>query len=401
MSSKMATVTIHSRQETPGTERYLVVLHYYATGPGQELHEWLAHAAHADATLLEHPFPFSRRAYARWTRCSGGQCTDECQYARARLPLPIRYALDFFRTLRLAIGAGKVYDWYIGNGAFDTLAGIVLRWLGRVRHVVLYTIDYAPGAGGSGLYAWMYRRIDRFCCRHSDVVWNLSSRMHDARLADGMSPTRCAPVVIVPHGTHAAILRAQLPAPPDPVRIGFMGHVQEKSGVHLLIQVLAGLAAEFPSAHLDILGDGPYVPALKQLAEDTGVAARVTFHGFLDDHAELERRLSLCGMGVALYTDAPGDFSRLADPGKPKVYLACGLPVIITDVPVVAGEIAARGAGIIVRFDAQDVQAAVRRIAANYTAFRTAALAMAAEYDWPAVFSRAFDHTRAALHTTL
>ena len=382
---------------SPGAERFLVVLHFYATGPGQELHEWLARAACADATLLEHPFPFSRRPYAQWTQWSGGKCTAERQYPRARLPLPFRYALDFLRTIRLVLCARGLYDWYVGNGAFDTLAGIVLRWLGRVRRVVLYTIDYAPGAGGHGWYAWAYRRIDRFCCHHADAVWNLSPRMHEARLADGMDPARCAPVMVVPHGTHAAALRALLPATPDPARIGFMGHVQEKSGVQLLVRALPGLAAEFPSAHLDVLGDGPYVPALKQLAADTGVADRVTFHGFIDDHAELERRLSLCGIGAALYADVPGDFSRLADPGKPKVYLACGLPVVITDVPAVAREIASRGAGAIVRYDADDVQAAIRRIAAGHVAFRAAALKMADEYEWAVLFARAIERTRAAL----
>jgi len=374
--------------------RVLVVLHYYATGPGQELHQWLAQSRGTDAALLEHPFPFSNRTTARWLQWRDGAFASERHYRRSRLPtMPFRYALDFLRTIRLVIAERRTYDWYIGNGSFDTLPGIVLRWLGCVRHVILYTIDYAPEAAGTAWYAWLYRHIDRFCCRHADAVWNLSPRMHDARVAVGMNADRCAPVVTVPHGTHAASLRPTLPAAPEPGRVAFMGHVLDKSGVHLFVETMPALAVALPSLHLDILGDGPYVPELKRLAAECGVADRIAFHGYIADHAELERRLACCGIGLALYTDQPGDFTRTSDPGKPKVYMACGLPVLITNVPAVAAEIGARGAGVIVEPTRAGIQAGILRLAGDHARFRAAALAMADEFDWLRVFDRACAET--------
>ncbi len=371
----------------------LIVLHFYATGPGQELHAWLAERCGAAVTLLEHPFPFAPRACALVQHWQGGVRVAQRELPRRAWPVFVRYALDFLRTLRVAIGARRRFDTYVGNGAFDTLPGIILRWLGRVRRVVLYTIDYAPGAGGSRVYACVYRMIDRWCCYHADAIWNLSRRMHAARVADGLNERRCAPVVWVPHGTHAAALRPLLPPQPDPARIVFMGHVQEKSGVQLLVEILPRLAQRHPSAHLDVVGGGPYLAALAQQAECAGVAERVTLHGYIDDHRALELLLMQCGIGVALYRPDPGDFSAYADPGKPKVYLACGLPVVMVNVPEVAEEIERRGAGRSISYDAGALERALDDIIAQHAAFRARACAMAADYEWDGIFARAWLET--------
>jgi glycosyltransferase involved in cell wall biosynthesis len=369
--------------------RFVTVLHYYATGAGQELHGWLRALPVAETTLVEHPFPFSSRTCTRVERV----CHDSVAVFtlnQFRCPLFIRYALDLLRTVLVVRHAKVTYDVYVGNGAFDTLAGIFLRWMGRVRRVVLYTIDYAPAAGGRRLYARLYRMIDRFCCYRADVIWNLSSRMQAARIDDGLDASRSAPVLHVPHGTHARSLRSVRPAMPADVRVAFMGHVQEKSGVQLFIAVMPMLRAEFPGLQLDVFGDGPYVPALRALVADKKLCDAVTFHGFIDEHAELEHRLAQCALGLALYRPDVDDFSRYADPGKPKVYLACGLPVIIVDVPEVAREIAERGAGVCIDYDAAQLADALRRILLNRHEFHARAIAMAELYDWHDVFTRAW-----------
>jgi glycosyltransferase involved in cell wall biosynthesis len=258
---------------------------------------------------------------------------------------------------------------------------------------VLYTIDYAPAAGGSRWYARIYRLIDRFCCRHADVIWNLSPRMQEARVADGLDQARSAPVLHVPHGTHAAALRAAIPDAPTGLRAAFMGHVQEKSGVQLFVEALPALRARFPDLGLDVFGDGPYVPHLRALVKRLELSGAVAFHGFIDDHAELEQRLCRCAFGLALYSPELDDFSQYADPGKPKVYLACGLPVIIVDVPAVAREIAESGAGLCISYDRDALSDAVATLMGDLDAFRVNARAMAAQYDWQEVFARTWRNT--------
>lgn len=379
---------------TPDTINHLrvaTVLHYYATGPGQELHAWLRGKRCAACALLEHPFQFSRREYARLENCENGVVVGEQRFPVGRLPMPIRYCLDFLRTV--SILRRSTWDAYVGNGCFDTLAGIVLRRLGKVRRVVLYTIDYAPNAGGSRLYAWLYRKIDRFCCYHADAIWNLSRRMMMGRWKDGTKLDRCAKAIWVPHGTHARRMRHEVRMECEPQRVAFFGHVQEKSGVQLFIEAMPELTRDFPALHLDILGDGPYRPALERLAARLHMEHRVTFHGFIENHDDAEKFLVRCGIGLALYVPGDSDFSQYADPGKPKVYLACGLPVVIVGVPEVADLIDARGAGRKIEYDRVSMCAAITDILRTHGEYRSRALSLADEYDWDAVFSLAWHET--------
>jgi glycosyltransferase involved in cell wall biosynthesis len=372
--------------------RVVTVLHHYATGAGQELHAWLRAVPIAESLLIEHPFTFSKRTHTRVERVCGDS-TSVVDIPQSRGPMAVRYALDLLRTVCIVRHSKVTYDYYVGNGAFDTLAGIMLRRMGRVKHVVLYTIDYAPAAGGSRWYARVYRWIDRFCCRKADIIWNLSERMQDARAADGRDLARSAPAIRVPHGTHAYALEHLLPDSVAGLRVAFMGHVQEKSGVQLFIEVMPRLREEFPQLHLDVLGDGPFVPALRDLVHSKGLDDAVTFHGFIEDHVALEQTLMQCAIGIALYAPDLDDFSRYADPGKPKVYLACGLPVVIVDVPAVAQEIARAGAGLAISYSAAALSDAVRTILRSHTDFRDRARALAARYDWHDVFTRAWRDT--------
>ena len=169
-----------SLRDIPRT-RAVIVLHYYTTGPGQELHDWLRQRGAEESVLIEHPFIFSARAWARVDVCRKDSGCAERKLPRRRWPMAIRYALDFLRTIRLVLSLKGTYDLYVGNGCFDTVPGLILRRLGKVRTVVLYTIDYAPNAAGSRFHAWLYRRLDRHCCYRVNAIWDLSHRMMPAR----------------------------------------------------------------------------------------------------------------------------------------------------------------------------------------------------------------------------
>ncbi len=368
--------------------KFVTALHFYATGPGQELHQWLSENQADRSMLIEHPFPFSSRNYARIENVDSSGNKTVKKLNRKKLPVYVGYMLDFFRTLRIL--SNEKFDVYVGNGCFDTLAGIVARWLGKTDKVVLYTIDYAPNAGGK-LYGLLYRTIDRFCCYHVDAIWNLSDRMHEARLADGMNKKKCAPAIRVPHGTHAKKMRSLIPENPDKYSVAFMGHILKKSGLQLFMRGMKPLLDEMPEIHLEILGGGEYLDSLKSLSKELNIEKNVTFYGFIESHDELEKKLAQCGIGLALYSPDEAGFSYCADPGKLKVYLACGLPIIVVGVPQVADEIDAFGAGVKIEYDIDSMSAALKKILDNYSEYKKNALKMAEEYDWDNVFRSALD----------
>jgi len=110
----------------------------------------------------------------------------------------------------------------------------------------------------------------------------------------------------------------------------------------------------------------------------------------------IEEIISKCRVGVAPYFPDPNSFTWYADPGKPKVYLGCGVPVIITRVPEVAFEIEEKGAGIVINYDKDDFTNAMLTLLTDddvYLQYRQRAMDFASEYTWDNIFLRAFAQT--------
>ena len=83
--------------------------------------------------------------------------------------------------------------------------------------------------------------------------------------------------------------------------------------------------------------------------------------GYIESHEEIEEIVAKCRVGIAPYVPDPNSFTWYADPGKPKVYLGCGIPVIITKVPEVAFEISKRKAGIAINYNSHELSEAIKK----------------------------------------
>jgi glycosyltransferase involved in cell wall biosynthesis len=78
-------------------------------------------------------------------------------------------------------------------------------------------------------------------------------------------------------------------------------------------------------------------------------------------------------------------FTRYADPGKLKAYLAAGLPIVLTDVPPNAAELVGEAGAEIVDDDPAAVAEGLSRSLGSgelWLARRAAALAYARRFDW-------------------
>jgi glycosyltransferase involved in cell wall biosynthesis len=129
--------------------------------------------------------------------------------------------------------------------------------------------------------------------------------------------------------------------------------VQAK-GTSICIQALALLRSE--NVQLDVVGDGPDLPAFKRLAEDLGMLERVKFYGKLN-HAAVLKVLKQAHLFC---------YPTKASEGFPKVVLeamACGLPVISTPVSVLPSLVYSSGAGVIIEAAESELLAdAVRKM---------------------------------------
>jgi glycosyltransferase involved in cell wall biosynthesis len=76
------------------------------------------------------------------------------------------------------------------------------------------------------------------------------------------------------------------PAEPEPGRILHVGRLVEMKAPLVTIEAFARIAAAFPEARLDIVGDGPLRGACEALVAAKGLGDRVSLHG-AQDHAAI------------------------------------------------------------------------------------------------------------------
>jgi len=250
---------------------------------------------------------------------------------------------------------------------------------------VLWSVDFVPGRFGRTPLTRLYDGLDRLCCRRADVRVELSVAARDGRnRRHGLEGAR-TPIHIVPMG---AWLKHVPKVPDDGVqrrRVVFLGHLVPRQGVALLVESLATLHGRGVAVEADVIGDGPLAGELRAQAAQTGIASLVRFHGFVEEHRRIDDLLAGAALAVAPYKPSRDSFTRYADPGKLKAYLAAGLPIVLTDVPPNASELAERAGAEIVPFDARAIADAVERglaSAERWRERRLAALEYAARFDW-------------------
>ncbi|HEY4080401.1 MAG TPA: glycosyltransferase family 4 protein [Burkholderiaceae bacterium] len=135
-------------------------------------------------------------------------------------------------------------------------------------------------------------------------------------------------------------MRRQLGLGAAPVLLS-VGNLVELKGHKLLVQALARLLPEYPDAQLVIIGEGPERAGLEQLARDLGVQDRLRLTGALPN-TELSRWYSAADLSV-LASSREGWANVLLES------MACGTPVVATDVGGSAEVMGDSIAGVLVR----------------------------------------------------
>jgi glycosyltransferase involved in cell wall biosynthesis len=353
-----------------------IVSNGFADGPAQALRDYLV-ARDVCVVTIFHPLTPEQGTRHRITVYDDGAQVKE---RSVRLPLkpPASFALDPFVPL-----LPPHVDAWFGFNPLACARGLVARGQRRARQVVLWSVDFVPDRFGSGtLPTRVYDRLDRLSCMRADARVELSETARSARDRRHDLPPGSAPAFVVPMG--AWIDRVPT-TPPDGFRrrrIVFLGHLVERQGVGTLLAALSIL----DDVAGDVIGTGPLELELREQAERASLD--VTFHGYVADHREVERLLSRSSVAVAPYARTAETFTRYADPGKLKAYLAAGLPVVLTDVPPNARELESEAGAEVAADDPAALAAAIARALASpatWQARRESALTYARRFDWNAL----------------
>lgn len=381
----------------------VIISHYYAvaesSGPPQDLRDFLLPKVRR-LVYIEHPFPYNAsygedtRSYA--TIYENGAMKKKLNTFRWRGPDISYYIKDILVTLWFMLRTGLRFDLCVALDNLNTLSVLPLRKLRLVRKLVYYTIDFTPQRFKGRLLNSVYHKIDKICCYHADAIWNLAPRIMEGRRDAGVDLKRCAPDLILPMGAHLSKIKRLPLQEIDRYKIVFVGHLVKGHGVQLVLEALPEVRKQVPEARFVVIGKGEYAKELQRTAGQRGVEDIVDFKGFVQDHRDLEAILCASAVGVAPYMPEDATISFYTDPGKPKLYLGCGLPVVITDVPAIAREIGKAGAGVVIRYDQSDMVGALIRLLkddAFYETSRDNALELSKEFDTENILTGVVDRT--------
>lgn len=310
--------------------------------------------------------------------------------------LPIRSVIIFsqimYHTYLLTRRYGP-FTYVLSVNAFTTWIANILRSLGAVHKTVFWVWDYYPTAGTNLLVAfmrWVYLFFDKHATRHSDRVVFLNKRLVDVRVRIGLYPPNTH-VTIVPIGTNPVVRLAKLTR--GRWKFAFLGVVKESQGLEIFLHAYAKIKNRIGPVELHVVGSGPKKEYLQKQSSRLGI--RATFYGYVKKESEINDIISHCHIGLAPYVPGESNVSYYTDPSKIKMYLSLGLPVVTTNICLLAEELTKARAGVVFNYGNTDsFVRAVERVFTNHSQYRKGALRLAQQYDYRSLYKEIFESLR-------
>lgn len=374
----------------------VIVTHEGTTGPSHDLRDFFLNEKIRQLLFIAHPLLFLPENYkkrSRWEFYKNGQ-KSEGKAQHFIFPEIFAYIKDCFYTLFWVLRKSKKTNVYVGVGNINAFIGILLKKIGFVDSVIFYCIDYVPQRFTNRLINSLYHLIDKWTVEGSTVTWNLSPRMIEGRREKWKNIT--GRQIVVPIGIWYDRIVNNTEQKVNPHELIYLGTILEKQGLDMCIEALKDLRKTIKDISLTIIGSGPYRETLEALIKKNKVESLVTWLGYIPNHADVEKRLSQASLAIALYNPYKDIFTYYADPGKVKSYLACGLPVLITNIPYIAQEAANKKCAIVVDYDKNDIIEKIKEFFSDTSRihqFKMNAKKFVKAYNWNSVFTKALEES--------
>ncbi|MGW1866596.1 glycosyltransferase family 4 protein [Streptomyces mauvecolor] len=199
--------------------------------------------------------------------------------------------------------------------AHSAKAGVAARLAARGRVPTVFQPHAWSFEAVGGITARLSRGWERAAVRWTSRVVCVS----EGERATGLRAGVLAPCSVIPNGVDLDHYRApdDTPSPDDAPLVVCVGRLCRQKGQDVLLRAWQDVRAAVPGAHLVLVGDGPDLPALRACAPRS-----VSFTGSVSDTAAWYRAADL----VVL----PSRWEGMAL--APLEAMACGRPVVVTDV---------------------------------------------------------------------
>lgn len=386
--------------QLPKDSNILILSHFYKRttkggGPPQEIRDYFLSKV-KKIYYIEHPFPYANDHRSSMTVYENGKVKKRIFVPAIIGPQIFFYLYDIFITLYFLILAKTKFDLCIALDNLNTVSVLPFKKLGIIKKLLFYTIDYNPQRFENKMLNNIYHFLDRLACYNVDKIWILSKRMVTARKKNKVDSKKSAKSVLLPMGANLSRIKILPLERINRYQMVYAGHLLEKQGVQIILETLPKIILKIPKLKLVVVGQGEYGQKLKVLSKKLNITKHVEFVGFVKNHVALERILCKSAIGIAPYVPTSNNYTFFTDPGKPKLYLGCGLPIVITDVPAIAKVIQEKKAGLIVRYETESIAKALTTLLTNnklYGEYRKNAIELSKNYDTNSLINKALSLT--------
>jgi glycosyltransferase involved in cell wall biosynthesis len=192
----------------------------------------------------------------------------------------------------------------------------------------LYEVKF----GGRGLVHRALLWAERATFAIADVV--ICTNESYQKIAHDRGGKSAADTFIVRSGPDLAHFGRRPPVPELRARarfvVGYVGIIAEQDGVEYLVRAAHEVvhSLHHDDAHFVVVGTGPSLPGLRELASSMGLERYITFTGYLGGE-QLLRTLSTFDIGIV--PDPKNPYNDRCTMNKVLEYMAMGIPIVQFD----------------------------------------------------------------------
>jgi glycosyltransferase involved in cell wall biosynthesis len=195
----------------------------------------------------------------------------------------------------------------------------------------------------------VYRRLERWAATLATRIITVSEFDRDLAIREGVVPDHH--VVTIHNGVPDIEPELRASTTQTPARLIMIARFEQQKDHRTLLESLAGLS-DLPW-HLDLIGEGPFLPAARELSERRGLRSRVQFWGARRDVAHRLAQAQVF-MLISNWEGFPRSILEA---------MRAGLPVVASDVGGVRESVEQEQTGFLVpRGNVEVLRTALRRL---------------------------------------
>lgn len=367
---------------------FLLLAHYATFAYQDMLYDYLVHKKAKHITKMNFPLPelpYLKHLEIVQSR-AGKEISREIRKSMYK-PSFIAYVFQSIQLILLVLRSQDRYDVVIAQDSLLAFLSLFLRLFGKTKKVIFYSHGIDNTRFASNLFNKLYKGLDAISAKNADFNWFLSKKMALIRKNQGISENRLFWIPSsIPINSVARIAKA------ENKKIVFLGTVDIKNGADKFTTMMELVRKKIPSATLDIMGNGSYFENLKKEIEKRKLEKWIRLFGQLT-FDQFAKKLTYYAIGIAPYAYSSENLTPLSDSLKMRIYLAAGLPVVITSGFHFSDEIEEHNLGFAVSDNPKSFAEAIIKLLENQkfnNETRNRALAYSEKYDVWRFYEEAF-----------